>query len=201
MNTKVIKFDLNKKLYEKIVAKQGDTKSRFLLFNLFDGAIPFDLTNRSVRVYGLKKDGTEIFNDLIINNAAKGYCTLELTNQMLALAGEVDLELMIIEGQKKLTSNIFTLEVRKSINSEKAIVSTNEYSSLVNALSKAEEYNEELKNASDGLETKYTEKLNGLGASLEQMSDYLNYMPVNGGTFEDFDGNGNTNVMIDGGIY
>ena len=39
MNTKTIKFDLNKfKLYEKIKAKQGDTKSRFLLFQLLDGS-------------------------------------------------------------------------------------------------------------------------------------------------------------------
>ena len=47
MNTKIIKLDLNKdKLYEKIKAKQGDTKSRFLLFQLFDGASPFSLVNR-----------------------------------------------------------------------------------------------------------------------------------------------------------
>ena len=38
-------------------------------------------------------------------------------------------------------------------------------------------------------------------SQLEQMSDYLNYMPINGGSFEDFDGNDNKNVLIDGGIY
>lgn len=40
-----------------------------------------------------------------------------------------------------------------------------------------------------------------VGERLEQMSDYLNYMPINGGSFEDFDGNDNKNVLIDGGIY
>lgn len=171
MNTKIIKFDLNKKLYEKIIAKQGDTKSRFLLFNLLDGAVPFDLTNRSVRAYGLKKDGTEIFNDLIINNAAKGYCTLELTNQMLALHGEVELELMIIEGDKKLTSNIFTLEVRKSINSEKAIVSTNEFTALLNALASLNEYDNyknEIKEARGG-QTKLKNRLDNFDSHLEHI--------------------------------
>lgn len=177
MNTKIIKFDLNRKLYEKIVAKQGDTKSRFLLFNLLDGSIPFDLTNRSVRVYGLKKDRTEIFNDLIINNATKGYCTLELTNQMLALAGEVKLELMIIEGDKKLTSNIFTLEVIKSINSEKAIVSTNEFTALLNGLASLNEYDNyknEIKDARGG-EAKLEDRLNKFGSSLEQSRKKLSY--------------------------
>ena len=40
MNTKIIKFDINKNLYNTLIAKQGDTKSRFLLFNLLDGSIP-----------------------------------------------------------------------------------------------------------------------------------------------------------------
>lgn len=38
-------------------------------------------------------------------------------------------------------------------------------------------------------------------SQLEEMSDYLNYMPINGGSFEEFDGNDNKNVLIDGGIY
>ena len=38
MNTKLIKLDINEELLETITAKQGDTKSRFILFNLYDGA-------------------------------------------------------------------------------------------------------------------------------------------------------------------
>ena len=45
------------------------------------------------------------------------------------------------------------------------------------------------------------ERLDNFDSQLEQMSDYLNYMPINGGSFEDFDGNDNKNVLIDGGIY
>ena len=153
MNTKIIKLDINKNLYDILVAKQGDTKSRFLLFNLLDGSIPFSLENRSVRVYAIKPDGTEVFNDLIITDAAKGYCILELTTQMLAVAGTVKLELMVIEGEKKLTSNIFYMDVKKSINSEKAVVSTNEFGALLTALSSLNEYDnykKEIAAARDG---------------------------------------------------
>ena len=48
MNTKIIKLDINNKMYETITAKQGDTESRFLLFHLFDASLPFDLTEKSV---------------------------------------------------------------------------------------------------------------------------------------------------------
>ena len=168
MNTKIIKFDLNKyKLYEKIKAKQGDTKSRFLLFNLLDGSIPFSLENRSVRVYAVKPDRTEVFNDLIITDAAKGYCILELTTQMLAVAGTVKLELMVIEEDKKLTSNIFYMDVKESINSEKAVVSTNEFGALLTALQDVDNWNKEFTEKSGKLEELYTPRLNELGEQLD----------------------------------
>lgn len=158
MNTKTIKFDLNKfKLYEKIKAKQGDTKSRFLLFQLLDGSAPFNLKNRSVRAYMIKPDGKEIFNDLIVNNYNLGYCTLELTNQVLAVTGTVKIELMVTEEEKKLTSSVFELEVVKSINSEKSIVSTNEFTALLNGLASLSEY-DNYKNSVKSMEVNKADK-------------------------------------------
>lgn len=170
MNTKIIKFDINKNLYNTLIAKQGDTKSRFLLFNLLDGSIPFSLENRSVRVYAVKPDRTEVFNDLIITDAAKGYCILELTTQMLAVAGTVKLELMVIEEDKKLTSNIFYMDVKESINSEKAVVSTNEFGALLTALSSLNEYDNykrEIAAARDG-EANLLTKVKKIDEQLEQ---------------------------------
>lgn len=175
MNTKIIKLDLNRRLYDKIIAKQGDTKSRFLLFQLLDGSIPFYLTNRSVRAYMVKPDGKEIFNDLIINNYSLGYCTLELTNQVLAVPGTVKIELMVTEEDRKLTSSVFELEVIKSINSEKSIVSTNEFTALLNGLSSLSEYDNyknEIAAARDGevnLLTKVKKIDEQLGSNTKQM--------------------------------
>ncbi len=140
MLTKIIKLDINKKLYEQIVAKQGDTKSRFLLFNLYNGAKQFDLTNKTVRVYCKKKDNKVIFNDLEINDAKKGYCTLELTNQVLSNSGIVELELIIFEGNKRLSTIPFAIDVIASNYNEDAIVSTNEFTALTNALEDISKY-------------------------------------------------------------
>lgn len=175
MNTKIIKLDLNRILYDKIIAKQGDTKSRFLLFQLLDGSIAFNLTNRSVRAYMVKPDGKEIFNDLIINNYSLGYCTLELTNQVLAVPGTVKIELMVTEEDRKLTSSVFELEVIKSINSEKSIVSTNEFTALLNGLSSLSEYDNyknEIAAARDG-EVNLLTKVKKIDEQLDTNANYF----------------------------
>lgn len=189
MNTKIIKLDINKKLYETISAKQGDTESRFLLFHIFNSSLPFDLTGKSVRIYGIKPDDKKIFNDLVINDAKKGYCTLELTNQMLAIAGLVKLELVIYNGNKKLSSIPFVLDVISSLNSDDAVVSTNEFTVLMNALktvgdidNKAEK--KEVEKLSEQLDTKASEIRN---INLPQ-----NY---NGGVAVFVDDDGYTTVM------
>lgn len=167
MNTKIIKLDINKKMYETISAKQGDTESRFLLFHLFDSSLPFDLTEKSVRVYGIKPDEKKIFNDLVINDAKKGYCTLELTNQMLSVAGLVKLELVIYKGSKKLSSIPFVLNVISSLNSEDAIVSTNEFTALMNGLAALSEYDTYKSNAKQVPVIK--EEVSNLSAQLDNI--------------------------------
>ena len=169
MNTRIIKLDINKKLYETITAKQGDTGSRFLLFHIFDSSLPFDLTGKSVRVYGIKPDDKKIFNDLVINDAKKGYCTLELTNQILSVAGLVKLELVIYNGNKKLSSIPFVLNVISSLNSEDAVVSTNEFTVLMNGLAALSEYDTYKSNAKQVPVIK--EEVSNLSAQLEHKAN------------------------------
>lgn len=187
MNTKIIKLDINRRLYDKIVAKQDDTGSRFLLFQLLDGAVPFNLTDRSVRVYGVKPDGAVIFNDLTVTHSATGFCLLELTNQMLAIAGTVKLELMITEGDKKLTSIPFEMEVIKKINSNDAVESSNEFRALLNALKEIDDWNKEFADKSGKLEELYTPRLNELGSQLETIETEID--GVNSFNLKDFEKN------------
>ena len=140
MITKVVNVDLHLPIYERLTAKQGDIASRFILFHLLDGDTPFDLTGKNVRVYARKPDKTEIFNDLIINDETKGYCTLELTSQCLAEAGIVKMELYISQSGKVLTSIPFELEVIGCINTTNSVVSTNEFSALEAALGSLQDY-------------------------------------------------------------
>ncbi|WP_291733819.1 SGNH/GDSL hydrolase family protein [Clostridium sp.] len=177
MNTKIIKLDINNKMYETITAKQGDTESRFLLFHLFDASLPFDLTEKSVRVYGIKPDGTKIFNDLVINDVKKGYCTLKLTNQMLAIAGLVKLELVIYSGNKKLSSIPFMLNVISSLNSDDAVVSTNEFTSLMNGLAALSEYDIYKSNAKQVPGIK--EEVSNLSSQLDTNTNNIDYINEN----------------------
>lgn len=140
INYNIINLDINKKIYDKLIAKQGDVKSRYLLFNLNINGAAIDLTNKNVRVYAIKPDGNEVFNDLTISNAKQGSCILELTTQILAICGIVKMELVITEGQKKLSSFEFELEVIKSLNRETSIVSTNEFTALIEGLASLSEY-------------------------------------------------------------
>ena len=176
MITKVINVNLHQPIYERLTAKQGDIASRYLLFHLLDGDKPFDLSNRTVRVYAIKPDKTEIFNDLTINDASKGYCTLELTSQCLASAGVVKMELYISESGKVLTSIPFELEVIACINTANGVASTNEFSALEAALGSLQDYNNlrrEIVQARKGYGT-VGRRLDNFDSQLEQIDNNIN---------------------------
>jgi len=89
----------------------------------------------SARIYGLKPDGTEVYNDCVIND---GYITAPLTSQTLAVVGTVKCQLqLVIDGT--LTSFEFSVIVDKSLVSASAIPSSNEYTALEAALAEVED--------------------------------------------------------------
>ncbi|MDU7726948.1 MAG: BppU family phage baseplate upper protein [Clostridium perfringens] len=135
LNPKIIDINVDKKYLKKIVAKQGDVKSRYLLFRFFNDYGVINLNNASARIYIDKPDGTQIFNDLVIdktNNLAE----LELTTQALALSGILKCELFINEEGATLSNIPFEIEVIKTLKKDSAIESTNEFSALTEALKK-----------------------------------------------------------------
>lgn len=161
-----INLEINKDLYNPIQVKQNDT-ARYLLFNLLDNGVPFSLENKTVRVYGLKPDGTKVFNNLTIINAARGLAELQLTTQMLVKPGCLKLELVIYEATDILSTTKFDIDVIASLRDDAAIESTNEFSALTLGLSKLDEWDKYFKETSGAIEEKYTERLNGINSSLE----------------------------------
>ena len=162
-----INLEINKDLYNPIQVKQGDN-SRYLLFNLLDNGVPFSLENKTVRVYGLKPDGTKVFNNLTIINAARGLAELQLTTQMLVKPGCLKLELVIYEATDILSTTKFDIDIISCIRDDGAIESTNEFSALTVALAKADEYGEALKQGTENIELIYATELNGVKSSLEE---------------------------------
>ena len=165
-----INLEINKDLYNPIQVKQGDN-SRYLLFNLLDNGVPFSLENKTVRVYGLKPDGTKVFNNLTIINAARGLAELQLTTQMLVKPGCLKLELVIYEATDILSTTKFDIDIISCIRDDGAIESTNEFSALTVALAKADEYGEALKQGTENIELIYATELNGVKSSLEDKAN------------------------------
>ena len=163
-----INLKINEDFYDRIKVKQNDT-ARYLLFNLLDNGVPFSLENKTVRVYGVKPDGTKVFNNLTIINAAKGLAELQLTTQMLVKPGCLKLELVIYEATDILSTTKFDIDIISCLRDDESIESTNEFSALTLGLSKLDEWDKYFKETSGAIEEKYTERLNGIDASLEDM--------------------------------
>lgn len=162
-----INLEIDKDIYNPIQVKQSDN-ARYLLFNLLDNGVPFSLGNKTVRVYGVKPDGTKVFNNLTIINAAKGLAELQLTTQMLVKPGCLKLELVIYEATDILSTTKFDIDIISCIRDDGAIESTNEFSALTLGLSKLDEWDKYFKETSGAIEEKYTERLNGIASSLEE---------------------------------
>lgn len=153
-------------------AQQGDT-ARVLTFNILDKGVPFNLTGKTVRAKILKPDNTKCYNDLTITNATNGECTLNLTNQILAVAGKVNCQLEIKEGEELLSTIIFPIDVEPSIDINGAVESTNEFTALLNGIIKLDEWDKYFKETSGAIEEKYTERLNGIDSSLEESNTQI----------------------------
>ena len=117
----------------KIVAKQNDTKTRYLDITVTDNGVPVDLTGCEVRIYGRKKDGTEFYNDGTLQDATTGRCLFEATTQMLSYAGQnVNCEIVVFKDNKQILSTMpFDIFVVESLMGASAIESSNEYGALV----------------------------------------------------------------------
>lgn len=126
-------IEINKDILPIITAVQDDIYSRYLDVNLFENGAAIDLTEHKVRIYIRKKDGTEIFNIGQVTDAESGRVQFELTSQTLAVCGELQCQIIIFNDEETqvLSTNIFKIFVTRSLKSDNAIESSNEYGALV----------------------------------------------------------------------
>jgi len=142
---KKISMDIDSSMRTKIDAKQNDTLSRFIEFNLFKNNIIMNLTGHTVKIYATKADNTIIFNNVTIEDEVGGKVLVELTSQALAVVGDLNCELVIYGSNNSiLSSKAFVVNVIKSVRNDTAIESTNEFTSLSEALSSVEKAVEDI---------------------------------------------------------
>lgn len=165
-------IDINKKTYKRLRAVQGDSKSRYILVSLYDNSKVYNLSNCSVKVFGCKSDKKIFFNYAIVTDVINGKFEIELTNQALAVAGELEIQILILgTNQERLTSFSFYIDVEKSIVNDGVIESANEFKALTGALSQVEEWNGYFEETSGKIEEKYTERLNNVDSQLEHIDN------------------------------
>ena len=134
-----VKADLSKSLHNNIQVKQSDN-ARYLLFRILDNGVPFSLENKTVRCFGKKTDGKEIYNDMSITNAIKGECELRLTSGALSAPGILQLEIEIKENEDILSTFLLDVDVKRSLRSNSSIESSNEFTALENGITKLDEW-------------------------------------------------------------
>lgn len=172
-----IKLDIDQEYYNLIPAQQGDT-ARVLNFQILNNNIPFSLENKTVRARIKKPDGNVCYNDMEIINASEGECDLKLTNQILIKPGMCKVQLEIMENGEILSTIIFAIFIRESIDIKDAAESTNEFTALENGIIKLDEWDKYFKETSGAIEEKYTERLNEIDSSLEDIATNLTLEPI-----------------------
>jgi len=143
---KKVDIDVSKDLYNPIQVKQSDN-ARYLLFRILDNGVPFSLENKTVRFFGKKPDGKEIYNDMTITSATKGECELRLTSGALSTPGILQLEIEIKENEDVLTTFLLDVDIKKSLRSSSSIQSSNEYTVIEKIIETMKEWIEKAKDA------------------------------------------------------
>lgn len=150
----IIKINFDKKLNDEIESVQFDNNSRFIIFKLINNSKAYDLTGKTVRVAGIKRDGTEIFNDCEMVDEKNGMVSMELTEQINAAGGRVVCELKIYgDNDFLLSTKQFVINVSNSVMSTK-ILSSNEFTALTNALKEINDIDKKFAEVSSEIDEK-----------------------------------------------
>lgn len=140
-NYQFLDIEINKPIYRKLSAIQYDNNSRYILVSVYSNFKPYDLTHASVKIYGIKKDKTVFFNNAKILDAENGKFEIDLTEQCLAVDGDVEIQIIILgANQERLSSNSFILNVKKSIIDPVKVTSQDQWGILTEGLKNLAEY-------------------------------------------------------------
>lgn len=151
-------IDIKRDIFEIIKLKPIDTGNKLHIRFSEDGK-PVDLTGQTVKFMAIKPDGKGIYNIAKIINSKAGECEIEITNQMLAVDGELTCEIEI-EGHKLITTLTFFIEVSRKLNDGTFIESTHEFTALQKVIRDTHEAINRIENRADSKLTQLQSKIN-----------------------------------------
>ncbi|WP_195972969.1 BppU family phage baseplate upper protein [Clostridium thermobutyricum] len=140
LDNHILIFNLDKTFnLFNLSAKQFDTdNARSFTFQFIQNNTPFSLNDINVKVGGVKPDGKKIFNDVQIIDSTNGIVELDLTSQMLAANGVLKLEFIFMKDNIRLSSYPFEINIVPSVTNFNAVISSDEFEALTNALGSVE---------------------------------------------------------------
>lgn len=116
-------------LVSPIFAKQMDDGTRYIKVQLTNnGTLIQPESGSTARFRGIKLDGHSFDNVSTINS--DGTITVELTEQVLAVAGLVKCDVAIVKNEKTLASANFVLDVQEIPMNGNMVISSNEFTYL-----------------------------------------------------------------------
>ena len=140
-NYHFLDVEVNKPIYRKLSAIQYDNNSRYILVSIYSNFKPYDLTYATVKIYGIKKDKTVFFNNAKILDAENGKFEIDLTEQCLAVDGDVEIQIIILGANKeRLSSNSFIVNVKKTLIDSVKVTSQDQWGILTEGLANLAEY-------------------------------------------------------------
>lgn len=134
-----ITLELNENInYRYVYGIQFDNASRFIMITLTENGIKFVPPPKATASFRcLKPDGTSCINAAKINS--NGTITAELTEQVLAVEGQVKADISLLDGQSVLSTATFFIRVEEVPSSATQIVSTDEFLILNEKINEATE--------------------------------------------------------------
>lgn len=113
-----------------VSAKQGDKATRYVIAKLLNEGCAYMIPSGARVAMNVKKpDGKHVYNTCTYSGSE---VTIELTSQTLAAAGTAccDIEVRTGDDAEIITSASFTIEIERSMRSDDAIISSNEFTEL-----------------------------------------------------------------------
>ncbi len=114
---------------------QGDADTNKFIIHLSQRREPFNLSGLTATITIKKADDEVIVGLCSIVDAEKGIIEYELGTNDISYPGYCRATVEVYEGESRLTSNIFSFDVREQLDDGESIESTTEYSVLQSLIS------------------------------------------------------------------
>ncbi|MBS5344577.1 MAG: BppU family phage baseplate upper protein, partial [Clostridium sp.] len=168
MTSKKVSLNVWRSAHAVVTAVQGEIAARWIEVSLYDHDKRLDISEKTAAIYMTKPDKTIVYNTCEILDAKNGLISVELTSQMSAVAGTIcDCEIHIMNNKGSLLKILgLTIIIDRSVEDDKAIESSNEFTLLLKAL-------QEANGLIDSVTETLNEKLNEFDAAFDELSQQM----------------------------